>query len=137
MQTSDAGDLRGTSEDEVPHMEDVKKNDLIKAEHFQQLEDLYNHWKYGTISQSGTDVPMEGSYAERVWDYLRSLGYSEAATAGILGNMMAECGGQTLDLDPFIIGYTPGFSYGLCQWTANFGAGGYRGEDIWYASFED
>ena len=135
MQESTEGNLRGV-DDEVELMDDVKKDDVIYAKHFLQLEDLYNHWMYGTL-QYGDDVPMVGSYSERVWDYLRSLGFSEAATAGILGNMMAECGGQTLNLDPFVIGYTPGFSYGLCQWTANFGIGNYKGEDIWYASFED
>lgn len=137
MQTSTEGDLRGTSEDEVEHMEDVSRNDVIKAKHFQQLEDLYNHWKYGTI-QSGTDVPMNGSFAERVWDYLRSLGFTPQAAAGIIGNMVAECGTpNTTDLNPTAIGYTPYFSYGLCQWTADFGTGSYRGQDIWYASFED
>lgn len=135
MQESTEGNLRGV-DDEVELMEDVQREDIIYAKHFLQLENLYNHWMYGRL-QYGDDVPMAGSYSERVWDYLRSLGFSEAATAGILGNMMAECGGQTLDLDPFIIGYTPGFSYGLCQWTANFGIGNYNGEDIWYASFED
>jgi hypothetical protein len=35
MQTSTEGDLRGTSEDEVEHMEDVSRNDIIKAKHFQ------------------------------------------------------------------------------------------------------
>ena len=135
MQESTEGNLRGV-DDEVELMDEEKKDDVIYAKHFLQLEDLYNHWMYGTL-QYGDDVPMVGSYSERVWDYLRSLGFSEAATAGILGNMMAECGGQTLNLDPFVIGYTPGFSYGLCQWTANFGIGNYKGEDIWYASFED
>ena len=114
MQTSTEGDLRGTSEDEVEHMEDVSRNDVIKAKHFQQLEDLYNHWKYG-ILQTGTDVPMNGTYAERVWDYLRSLGFSEAGTAGVLGNMMEECGGHTLYLKPQAINSSSG-AFGLVQW---------------------
>lgn len=128
MQTSTEGDLRGTSEDEVEHMEDVSRNDVIKAKHFQQLEDLYNHWKYGTI-QSGTDVPMNGTYAERVWDYFRSLGYSEYATAGILGNMMRECGGDSLYLNPTVWD-PPHEYYGLCQWGPYY-------TEIHGASFED
>lgn len=81
---------------------------------------------------------MNGTYAERVWDYLRSLGFTPQAAAGIIGNMVAECGTpNTTDLNPTAIGYTPYFSYGLCQWTAAFGTGSYRGSDIWYASFED
>ena len=46
MQTSDEGTLRGV-DDEVELMNDVKKDDVIYAKHFLQLEDLYNHWMYG------------------------------------------------------------------------------------------
>lgn len=112
MQESTEGNLRGV-DDEVELMDDVKKDDVIYAKHFLQLEDLYNHWMYGTI-QSGTDVPMNGSFAERVWDYLRSLGYSEMGAAGILGNMAVECGGLTLDLDPTATNYLG--CYGIVQW---------------------
>lgn len=62
--------------------------------------------------QTGTDVPMNGTYAERVWDYLRSLGFSEAGTAGVLGNMMEECGGHTLYLKPQAINSSSG-AFGL------------------------
>ena len=52
--------------------------------------------------------------ASAVWQYLKSdLGLSDVCAAGIIGNMMAECGGQTLDLQPYIYGY--GY-YGLCMW---------------------
>ena len=113
MQESTEGNLRGV-DDEVELMDDVKKDDVIYAKHFLQLEDLYNHWMYG-ILQSGTDVPMNGSYAERVWDYLRSLGFSEAGAAGVLGNMMEECGGHTLNLNPQA--QNPGSgAFGLVQW---------------------
>lgn len=37
--------------------------------------------------------------------------------AGVLGNMMTECGGQTLDLQWDIYGYDGGYYYGLCQWS--------------------
>ena len=52
--------------------------------------------------------------ASLVWELLRQSGLSEPVAAGILGNMMAECGGQTLDLQPYI--YASGF-YGLCMWS--------------------
>ena len=46
---------------------------------------------------------------------LTKNGYSEAVTAGIIGNMMAECGGQTMALrwDAYGDG---GNYYGICQW---------------------
>ena len=46
MQTSDEGTLKGV-DDEVELMDDVKRDDVIYAKHFLQLEDLYNHWMYG------------------------------------------------------------------------------------------
>ena len=51
--------------------------------------------------------------AAAVWEQLRGAGLSEVCSAAILGNMMAECGGQTLNLDPYIYS---GF-YGLCMWS--------------------
>lgn len=113
MQESTEGNLRGV-DDEVELMDDVERNDVIYAKHFLQLEDLYNHWMYGTL-QSGTDVPMNGSFAERIWDYLRSLGYSEMGAAGIIGNIAHECGSNDLNLiDPTIVNYLG--CYGLVQW---------------------
>ena len=112
MQESTEGNLRGV-DDEVELMDDVEKDDVIYAKHFLQLEDLYNHWMYG-ILQSGTDVPMNGSFAERIWDYLRSLGYSEMGAAGILGNIAHECGSNDLNLiDPTIVNHLG--CYGIVQ----------------------
>lgn len=113
MQESTEGNLRGV-DDEVELMDDVEKDDVIYAKHFLQLEDLYNHWMYGTL-QSGTDVPMNGSFAERIWDYLRSLGYSEMGAAGIIGNIAHECGSNDLNLiDPTIVNHLG--CYGIVQW---------------------
>ena len=55
--------------------------------------------------------------ASLVWELLREYGLSEYVAAGILGNMMAECGGHTLDLQPYI--YASGF-YGLCMWSLTY-----------------
>ena len=54
--------------------------------------------------------------AAEVWFYLRSCGYSEEVSAGIIGNMMIETSGGTLDLNPII--YDSDMThYGLCQWS--------------------
>jgi hypothetical protein len=55
-------------------------------------------------------------YATRVWKYIKGLGYSDVACAGILGNLMAECGGLTLELQPLIYD-TAGEYYGMFQWS--------------------
>ena len=48
---------------------------------------------------------------------MKNLGWNDYVCAGILGNMMAEAGGGTLDLQTTI--YGNGF-YGLCQWNQVF-----------------
>lgn len=54
--------------------------------------------------------------ATKVWLFLKEeLGYSDAVCAGIIGNMMTECGGQTLNLQWDARNKKSG-CYGLCQW---------------------
>jgi len=49
-----------------------------------------------------------------VWRYLREdMGLNPYVAAGIIGNMMAECGGQTLNLQPYLC--VNNF-LGLCMW---------------------
>lgn len=66
-----------------------------------------------------TDDAQMAAYpvASEVWTTLRAAGLSEAVTAGIIGNMMAEVGGHTLDLLPDI---RCGQYYGLCMWDVGF-----------------
>jgi len=54
-----------------------------------------------------------------VWQALRENGYNPYVCAGILGNMMTECGGHTLNLDHDIYDST-GMYYGLCQWSLRY-----------------
>lgn len=54
--------------------------------------------------------------ATKVWLFLKEeLGYSDYVCAGIVGNMMTECGGQTLKLDWTALNKRSN-CYGLCQW---------------------
>lgn len=62
-----------------------------------------------------TPPAAAGPVAQQVWDAMKAKGWSDAVCAGIMGNMMAECGGSTLDLNPYCHGDS-GTSYGLCQW---------------------
>ena len=63
--------------------------------------------------------PTEGEYpvATYVWNYLKELGYNDYVCAGIMGNLMIETGGYTLNLDPYAYG---GDYYGICQWSAYY-----------------
>lgn len=57
--------------------------------------------------------------ATKVWLYLtEEMGYSNHAAAGVIGNMMAECGGRTLELKWWVYNSTK--HYGLCQWSPKY-----------------
>ena len=73
-----------------------KYNAILKAE-----EEAWNKRK------------AEYPEATTVWLYFKELGYSDYVIAGIMGNLMAEVGGQTLKLKPYSQSRT---YYGICQW---------------------
>ena len=66
--------------------------------------------------------------ATTVWLYLKDLGYNDYVCAGILGNMMAECGGNTLNLKTTVIS-GDGNYYGICQWSRGY-------TDVWGRDLE-
>lgn len=51
--------------------------------------------------------------ATEIWLYMKNLGWSDYVCAGILGNLMTEVGGQTLNIQYQSSGN--GY-YGMCQW---------------------
>ena len=53
--------------------------------------------------------------ATYIWRYMKDLGWSDAVCAGIMGNMMTEAGGHTLNIKPYLYG-GGGSYYGICQW---------------------
>lgn len=57
--------------------------------------------------------------ASTIWTYLKNQGYNNYVCAGILGNIMAEVGGHTLDIDPFLYDDS-GDYYGICQWSNQY-----------------
>lgn len=69
------------------------------------------------ITIEGTQYPE----AKQTWDTLISWGWSAETAAGIIGNMMAEVGGGTLDLSRW--NSDKGCGYGLCQWTSGRASG--------------
>jgi hypothetical protein len=58
-------------------------------------------------------------YATNVWKFLRERNFSQEVTCGIIGNMMVETSGGTLDLKPNIYS-SSGNYYGLCQWSQKY-----------------
>ena len=80
----------------------------------------------GTAKEEDKETPtgnnglVGSNYEEQIWNYLKGLGFSEAATAGIMGNFMQESG-----LNPKAIqGGGKGPGTGLAQWENSNGGGG-------------
>lgn len=65
-------------------------------------------------------MKKEYPVAAKVYEYLNKNGYSDVTIAGILGNMMNETGGNTLNLNPYVYELEHGMHYGLCQWSIKF-----------------
>lgn len=87
---------------------------------YQNIYTIFNaNW------QSKQETYPEATY---VWEYLEGLGYSNAVSAGIMGNLMSETGGSTLQLDPELIS---GGYYGICQWSKKYYP------DVWYCTLEE
>lgn len=61
----------------------------------------------------------EHYYAAKVFEYFMQRGFSREVTCAIIGNMMIETSGGTLDLNPTIYS-TSGNYYGLCQWSLKY-----------------
>ena len=58
----------------------------------------------------------EHYYAAKGFEFLKQAGYSDVVACGIIGNMMVETSGGTLNLKPTVYNPSGGF-YGLCQWS--------------------
>lgn len=67
--------------------------------------------------------------AQVIWDTFKSWGWSNAVSAGILGNIMAEVGGHTLSINPYLYG-EGGSYYGICQWSIYYFPE-VSGADLW------
>lgn len=73
----------------------------------------------GTISNQNS-FKADGNYSQatKIWNALRALGLNKYVCAGIIGNIMAEVGGQTLDISRWPQ-YSQGTYYGICQWAGS------------------
>lgn len=111
-----ANNARGLGYDESHPVIILAKEEWATADTMQvRYEEIYTMLDYAFWDRCFEEYP-EATY---VWLYMRELGYNEYVCAGIMGNMMAECGGQTLNLDYDIYNRT-GEYYGICQWSNKY-----------------
>lgn len=101
------------------HIEQNKLKE-IKSDQEQKInQNKEENITEATKEEKTTIVSGEYPNAEYVWNYLKNLGFNDYISAGILGNMMSECGGQSLNLQPTIVNNT-GKYYGICQWSKTY-----------------
>ena len=77
------------------------------------LEKYYADLEYARLwRQRAQEYPA----ATQIWLSMKEQGWNDYVCAGILGNIMAECGGHTLSIQWDIYDHS-GWFYGICQWS--------------------
>lgn len=104
-----------------PAVQMAKLQSLMSGEHLFYYYKKYVELGYEAFDEKAKEYP-EATY---IWLYLKDLGYNDYVCAGIMGNLMAEVGGQTLALK---VNVSTSTHYGMCQWSKL-----YYGE-VWGAS---
>ena len=105
--------------------EDARRNGFDESSYV--IEQAQIDWwiaqiEIDTIAQEMNITDWENRYQEYdvatyVWLYLtKILNYNDYVAAGIVGNMMVEVGGRTLELQHTLYSYGTRYFYGLCQW---------------------
>jgi hypothetical protein len=79
----------------------------------ERYEVLYKEKGLERWEQKKAEFPS----ATHVWLYMKELGWNDYVCAGIMGNLMAEVGGQTLNLQYTLCGKN---YYGMCQWSRGY-----------------
>lgn len=100
-------------------------NAQLKKEYYQdRYDELYEELDLAKWDAKMAEYPE----ATTIWLYMKDLGWSDYVCAGIMGNMVAECGGATLALQPTIYDSSRHF-YGICQWSKTW-YGDIHGADL-------
>lgn len=90
---------------------EIIKNDALRAQYWERYIELgYLAW-----DKRAAEYP-EATY---IWQHLKSYGYSDVVCAAIMGNIMIEVGGRTLELKPLAYNKTNSH-YGICQWSRKY-----------------
>lgn len=92
------------------------KIELLEAD--LKAEQLATQKLLSEAASSVTYPDKDYIQAKYVWNYLKiEIGLNDYVAAGILGNIMTEVGGQTLDISKYSCRESNGGAYyGMCQW---------------------
>ena len=102
--------------------------DANQAQYQNQVNEIVAEEQRKAAEEEAKWASRQSEYpaATYVWKYMKSLGWNDYVCAGIMGNLMAEVGGQTLALEYTMMDH--GY-YGMCQWGSTY-------SQIWGASLE-
>lgn len=89
-------------------------NAQVKIEELTLIIDNIKAEEEARLTRWRTEYPV----ATEIWEYLDNKGYNDYVKAGILGNMMTEVGGQTLNIK--VNAYNSSGYYGICQWSLKY-----------------
>ena len=87
-------------------------NEYLKI-YTERLNEINSQWE-----SKFSEYPI----ATEIWLYLKDQGFNDTVCAGILGNIMAEVGGQTLYIQHTL---SNRYYYGMCQWSKGY-------SKVWY-----
>lgn len=104
-----------------PIIEFAKKEYETANEYLEIYQNRLNE-----INSQWNDKLSTYPVATEIWLYMKDQGWNDAVCAGILGNMMAECGGHTLSLQPTA---SNKYYYGICQWSKGY-------PSVWYSNLD-
>lgn len=117
------GRMLGYDEDH-PAIQIARLEAIMATENLFYYQQRYQELGFEELDKKAEEYPV----ATYIWIYLKDLGYNDYICAGIIGNLMAEVGGQTLNIKPLT--YTSSH-YGICQWSKLYYGG------VWGASLEE
>lgn len=105
------------------------ERDLVEEE-LANVQGLMAEYEVSIVAIEAEEARIEALWAQKaeeypeatkVWRYMKEeLGWNDYVCAGVMGNLMAEVGGQTLNLQPGLYGHAGGNYYGICQWSASY-----------------
>ena len=96
---------------------DIKIKELESSNQKKETPKVPSEKVSTNVTSTEQESPLTGEYPEatQIWKVLKDLGLNDYVCAGIMGNIMAEVGGQTLDISRWPQ-YSNGSHYGICQW---------------------
>lgn len=113
-----------TIEEYLESLEDNRQESIDNYKYFSEYYDL--------LLIEEEEAEWEQRYEEypeatTIWLYLTvEMGYNKYVAAGVLGNIMNEAGGNSLNINPSA--HNPAGYYGICQWNSSMYG------DIWYCN---